>query len=166
MPKKRAKGITLSKVFWLRNSADVKLFREKLLTRQVGLCAVSKVKLVTGALDHDHLDGSVRGVLLNEVNLLEGKYLKLFKKMKLDINHDLSFPDFLINLGTYLKRESTTTLLHYRHMTDSRKKLSRLIKRDLILKLAQDFGIIADSGLLKLEIVQIYMTQWVKLQEK
>ncbi len=168
---RRAKSVSLSKHFWLRNSADIKLYRDKKLAEQGGVCAVSGVPLEVGCLDHCHKagigsEGKCRSVLLSEVNCLEGKYLKLFKRMKLDTKYNLTFPDFLINLGTYLKEDNEDAPLHFKYMDDFRKQVKRYRKDTLLLKLKEEYGIIPDDKLLVSELVQIYMQAWVDEIEK
>lgn len=162
--KKSAKRITLNPNFWLRNSDDVKTYREKVLYEQKGKCAVSGVNITTGCLDHTHIngigeDGRVRGVLLSEVNVLEGRYLKLFNKLKLEQKYDINFPDFLINLGRYLKQDNSNNLLHFKYMEEFRKSVDRLLKDDIQSKLEREFGVKCDG--LKSELVRLYVQCWV-----
>ncbi len=169
--KGRAKGIKLSPEYWLRNSKDIQQYREQALVEQGGVCAVSKVPLITGCLDHCHKDGSgsdgkVRRVLLSEVNCLEGKYLKLFKRMKLDTKYNLTFPEFLINLGTYLQESNEDNLLHFKYMDDFRKQVKRYRKDTLLLKLKEEYDIVPEKDLLVADLVQIYIQKWVDEIEK
>lgn len=168
--RKRSKSVSLDKSFWLRNSAEIQLYRETKLKQQKGVCAVSGVSLEVGTLDHTHKDGcgaegGVRGVLLSEVNTLEGKYLKLFRRMKLDTKYDLTFPEFLISLGEYLQQDNTGTPLHFKYMDDFRKSVKRWRKDTLIKKLYEDFGVKASSGALVRDLVQLYVQNWVDFIE-
>lgn len=168
--RKRSKSVSLDKSFWLRNSAEIQLYREAKLKQQKGVCAVSGVQLEVGTLDHTHqggcgAEGGVRGVLLSEVNTLEGKYLKLFKRMKLDTKYDLTFPEFLIALGEYLQQDNTSTPLHFKYMDDFRKSVKRWRKDTLIKKLYEDFGIEASSSDLVRDLVQLYVQSWVDFIE-
>ena len=109
--KSRSKTVVLDPKFWLRNSKDIALFRENKLKAQKGKCAITGVGLKVGCLDHTHADGigtdgRCRGVLLSEVNMLEGRYLQLFKKAKLDKKYNLDFPSFLVNMGEYLMQKT------------------------------------------------------------
>ena len=169
--RKPAKKVTLDSSLWLRNSQEIRAYRIKKLKSQGSKCAISGVPLETGCLDHTHKDGAgsdgcVRGVLLSEVNMLEGKYLKLFKKMKLDTKYNLTFPEFLINMGTYLQQSNEGNLLHHKYMEDFRKEVKRWRKDTLIRKLKEDFNITVMSELLVADIVQIYMQAWVHNIEK
>ena len=134
---------------------------------QKGLCAVSGTRLNTGVLDHTHeggegWEGRVRGVLLSEVNMLEGRYLKLFNKLKMKQKYGIDFPDFLISLGTYLKQDNSGKPLHFKYMDDKRKQIKRLRKQELVNKLETDFNIHVDGSFLVKDLVQLYMREWVK----
>ena len=164
--KKRSKPLTLSKYHWLRHSADIKAYRECRLASQGGVCAITGVPLTVGCLDHVHVggvgeDGSVRGVLLSEANTLEGRYLKQFNKLKMSEKYGLTFPDFLISMGTYLKEGASSELLHFKYMEEVRKSIARLVKGSILTKLEKDFGIVDAEGLLKAELVKLYMQNWI-----
>lgn len=169
--RKPAKKITLDPEFWLRNSQEIRQYREKKLRDQRGKCAITEVKIDVGCLDHTHKDGigedgCVRGVLLSEANMLEGKYLKLFKKLKLDTKYGIDFPDFLIGMGNYLKQDNSGNLLHHKFMEDYRKQVIRWRKDTLISRLREDFNITVMESLSVSDIVQIYMQAWVHSIEK
>lgn len=161
MPRRkvRSKGITLPEEGWLRNSKEIKNHREQLLSEQDGKCAISEVPLLTGALDHDHTTGHIRGVLLNEVNLLEGRYLKLFNKLKLKEKYGIDFPTFLVNMGEYLKQDYSDNLIHHRHMEDFRKKVNRMLKPKVAEKLEKEYGIVSNGD--KAELVRLYVEAWL-----
>lgn len=164
--KSRAKAISLNKEWWLRGGKDITLHREALLSKQQDKCAISGVDLDTGCLDHCHDTGNCRGVLLSEVNMLEGRFLKLFRKLKLDAKYGLTFPEFLINMGTYLQRDTSENMLHYKYMDDFRKKIKRWRKDTLVLRLNKDFNISVEGKELVAELVQMYMQAWVDEKEK
>ena len=168
--KSRSKPIKLSKSVWVRNAGDIKKHREVTLKNQGGVCAVSGVKVDTGVLDHTHEggigeDGACRGVLLSEVNMLEGRYLKLFKRLKLDSKYGLNFPDFLIALGTYLKQDNSLNPLHHKHMEDFRRKTSRLRKDVLLKSLKKDFNITKEPTTKVKDLVHLYVQSWVSKLE-
>lgn len=169
--KSRAKSVRLSCDFWLRNSREIKTYREDKLKSQKGLCAITGIPLEVGVLDHTHeggcgSEGRCRSVLLSEINMLEGRYLKIFKRLKLDEKYDLTFPELLINMGTYLQKDNSEEPLHFKYMDDFRKKIKRLTKPELISKLKSDFGIPVSKELLFDDIVQIYMQNWIHKLEK
>lgn len=169
--KSRAKSVSLSRDLWLRNSSDIQKYREEKLLEQGGVCAITYIPLETGVLDHTHKDGcgkdgACRGVLLSEVNMLEGRYLQLFKRLKLDVKYGLSFPDFLISMGEYLKQDNQNSPLHFKYMDDFRKQVKRWRKDTLICKLKSDFGVEVDDKVLVKDLVQLYMQSWVdKIEE-
>ena len=161
--KSPAKGIILSDEKWLRK-VKVKEERDKLLLEQEGKCAISTIPIETGALDHDHETGLCRGVLLSEVNMLEGRYLKLFNKLKLSEKYGISFSGMLISMGEYLNKDYSSSKLHYGLMESYRKKISRLTKPVLQDKLLSEYGIISVGD--KKELVRLYVQAWVNALEE
>jgi hypothetical protein len=164
--KSRSKSIRLSQVYWLRNARDIKTYRESELFEQEGMCAITGLPLEVGVLDHSHAcgagsEGRVRGVLLSEVNCLEGKYLKAFQRMKLDTKYGLDFPTFLINMGEYLLQDNSEKPYHYKFMDDLRKYIKRLTKPILASKLKSDFDIQVDDNTLHRDMVHLYVQTWV-----
>ncbi len=155
--KSPAKGITLPKG-WLKKT-EVKESRELLLRYQGGKCAISGVALTTGALDHDHSGGHIRGVLLSEINMLEGRYLKLFNKLKLKEKYGIDFADMLFCMGQYLKEDYSDNDIHFGVMEAFRKKINRLTKPVLESKLLSDYGITSTGD--KKELVRLYVQAWV-----
>lgn len=158
-----AKGITLPEG-WLRNSSEVKSFREERLLEQQGCCAITGYSIATGCLDHCHENGRVRGVLCSEANSLEGRFLSLFKRMKVEDKYGITFPEFLINMGKYLSTDNTSEPLHHKHMEDFRKSINRLKKDEIITLLKEDFGVelVAD----KRELVRGYVQAWIDNQKE
>lgn len=156
-----AKGIILPKD-WLRNAKEVKEFREELLKSQDGLCAVTEFPVKVGCLDHCHKEGKIRGVLCSEANSLEGRFMSLFKRMKVEEKYQITFPQFLINMGEYLLKDNTCEPIHHKHMEDFRKSINRLKKDEIIILLKEDFGIelVAD----KRELVRAYVQAWIDNQ--
>jgi hypothetical protein len=155
-----SKPIKLNPDIWVRQG-DIKTVRKHKLKEQFGKCAVTGIKLYVGALDHSHENGKCRGVLCQDVNMLEGRFLKLFKKSKIEEKYQISFSDFLINLGNYLKIDNTHEKYHYLYMTDFRKVIRRLGKDKLINLLYEDFNIVMSDSASLDEIVHTYMQLWV-----
>lgn len=174
--KKRAKAIKLNPKLWLRNAKDIQAYRKAELFEQEGKCAISGLPLDEDTrnpcLDHTHAcgvgsEGKVRGVLLSEVNCLEGKYLKGFRKMKLDTKFGLDFPTFLINMGTYLKQSNEHKPLHYKFMSDYRDHVKRFNRATLVSRLNKDFNIYSLVTEAHPELVRKYMQAWVdKVEDK
>lgn len=164
--KQRAKSVRLNQLYWLRNASDIKQYREELLAAQGGVCAITGIPLETGVLDHCHDNGRCRGVIDMQVNGLEGRYLSLFKKSRIGEKYNLTFPEFLINLGTYLQKDNSDKPLHFKLMDDKRRQVSRLTRPELIKLCEKEFDIEIDSSILVKDIVQIYMQMWVdKLED-
>jgi hypothetical protein len=161
--KKPHKGIRLSSGVWVK-SREIKGVRDNTLLKQGQCCAISGVPLTTGALDHDHASGLIRGVLLSEVNMLEGRYLKLFSKLKLKEKYGIDFAEMLVSMGMYLKQDYSANPLHSKHMEDFRKKISRNTIPTINTMLISDFGIAIEGT--KLDLVATYVQCWVdKLEE-
>lgn len=168
--KSREKGVTLPREYWLRNT-DIAKYREEVLTEQKGFCAITGFPLETGVLDHTHergcgKEGACRGVLLSEANMLEGRYLQLFQGLKLDVKYGLTFPEFLINMGTYLQKDNSEQPLHPKYMDDFRKKVKRWKKETLIKKLKEDFDVEVEEKTLVKDLVQLYVQTWVDKQKQ
>jgi hypothetical protein len=153
-----AKDITLPED-WLRNPSEVKSFREERLSNQKGCCAITGYPITTGCLDHCHENGKVRGVLCSEANSLEGRFLSLFKRMKVEEKYNITFPEFLINMGNYLSADNSEEPVHHKHMEDFRKSINRLKKDEITTLLKEDFGVelVAD----KRELVRVYVQAWI-----
>lgn len=170
--RKRSKTINLNPEIWVRSSDDIKYIRSQKLKSQGGKCEVSKAEILTGVLDHAHCDssssedGRLRGVLASEVNMLEGRFLKLFKRSKIEDKYGITFEDFLINLGEYLKQDNTQEKYHFKYMDDFRKQVRRWGKPKLIERLENDFGIVMSDKTLVAELVQVYVQNWVYEVEK
>ena len=126
---------------------------------QQGLCAITGYPIDTGCLDHCHTNGKVRGVLCSEANTLEGRFLSLFKRMKVEEKYSISFEDFLINMGTYLKQDNSKQQYHHKFMEDFRKKVNRLLKEDIRVMLLTDYDIESSGD--KRELVQLYTQAYV-----
>lgn len=161
-----AKKILLSPNVWVRSGEDIKIYRKYYLKRQNGCCAVTKIKLKDGVLDHCHTTGRCRGVLDSQVNMLEGRFLKLFNKSKIGEKYNISFEDFLISLGMYLKNDYTKEKLHYKFMDDFRKQVTRWKKDYLLQRLEDDFNMKLSSATLVKDLVQMYVQNWVYAVEK
>ena len=159
--KKKSRPIKLNPLFWIRNSKEVQEGREDVLNGQSGKCAVSGLDLEVGTYDHNHSSGEVRGVLHSEINLLEGRYLKLFNKLKLEKRFGLTFHEVLSGMGGYLEKDYSDQKLHFRYMTDFRKKVEKLNKGVILSKLKREYSITPEEGLLKEQLVQTYVQAWV-----
>ncbi|MCP4985252.1 MAG: hypothetical protein GY928_04025, partial [Colwellia sp.] len=121
----RAKPVKLSPKYWVSGAKAIREHRDSMLVEQEGRCAISHLPLSesNSVLDHCHADGAgtdgrCRGVLESQVNMLEGRYLKLFKKAKLKEKFGLDFPSFLVNMGLYLQQDNSKQKFHYAYMDD------------------------------------------------
>lgn len=169
-----AKVVTLDNRIWIKQGIDLTKYRTAKLKEQKGKCAVTGAKITTGVLDHAHEDcenpyqedGRVRGVLASDVNMLEGRFLRLFKRARIGEKYNISFPDFLINLGNYLRIDNSENKFHFKYMDDLRKRVKTWLKDDIILRLKDDFGIVASEKMDKSMLVQMYVQAWVKEVEE
>lgn len=164
--KSPSKPITLSDEVWLRNSKEITTYREQLLKGQGNVCPITLEYMESGVLDHVHiegigLDGQVRGVLSQKANLLEGYFLKIFKRFKVEENCGADFPTFLIRLGQYLQQDRTGNPLHFKYMDEMRKKVQRKTIPVLLEMLESDFNITANKTTSKRDLVQLYIQNWV-----
>lgn len=178
--KSRAKAIKLSKEYWLRNNKEIKAYRDAELLEQDYRCAISFLPLddSNSCLDHQHMcgdglpqgdiltDGRVRGVLQRDLNLLEGKYLSYFKRMKLGERFNLNFADTLVNMGLYLQQDNSDKPLHYKFAADWRSYISKLTKVEILSKLKNEFGIEPDKTTLKRDLVRLFVQEWVDRLEE
>ena len=171
----RASPIKLDPKVWVRSGKSITDYRESLLLDQEGVCAISGLPLTNSnsVLDHAHscsppsnVDGKCRGVLLSEINMLEGRYLKLFKKSKLGEKYGLTFPELLINMGQYLQQDNSEYKYHYAYMSDLRKHISRLRKDKIDDILLKDFNMVAKETTEKRELVRLHIQCFVDLIEE
>ena len=158
--KKPHKKILLNGI-WLKNYKDVKSYKDSL----DNTCCITGEVSDSLVLDHTHIngigdDGRVRGLLCSEVNMLEGRFLSLFKRSGVEGKYDITFPDFLINMGQYLKEDNSNKPYHYLYMDEMRKRVNRLNIKELKNKLEEEYGISGAMGTKK-ELVQMYIQLWV-----
>jgi hypothetical protein len=162
----KSKVVILDPRIWVKSS-EIKKEREMKLRKQKGRCAITGVLLKENAVyDHCHEDGvgesgRFRGVIASEVNMLEGRFLQLFKRAKIQNKYGISFEDFLINLGYYLKQDNTQEKFHHRYMDDFRKVVKRWTVTKLVDTLKEDFNIVVSPNTPKEELVQMYVQHWV-----
>ena len=178
----RALPVTLNPEVWLRGSVDIAKYRESVLIDQDFMCAVSGLPLErdgsNSCLDHKHVgscekhyqdEGKVRGVLEPQVNLLEGQFLKLYKKSSLYEKYGLSFSELLINMGGYLQKDNSNHPYHKEVMTTYRKQIQRLTKRAIVDKISKDFNKTVDINNKKEVLVQeccFYFVERIEQKER
>jgi hypothetical protein len=94
---------------------DIKTLREDLLTENE-ICPLCECIILDPVLDHDHVEGHVRGVLCRRCNSLEGILLSRFKRAGL--MNIISFSKFVQNLSDYINAEP----LPYMHPKGNKPK--------------------------------------------
>jgi hypothetical protein len=171
--KKRSKSIVLDPRIWVK-STDIKAAKDEKLKEQDGNCAIHRQPPDKPVLDHAHIfynenydtnpyieEGRIRGVLESDLNMLEGRYLKIYNRAKIQEKYDISFPDMLINMGEYLKLDNSEQKFHYMYMNEMRKRVKCWRKDYLLERLKLDFQLEPSKETLVSELVQLYMQHWV-----
>ena len=147
---------------WLNTQSKINEYSKLLIEQQSNKCAVTGEELTRPVLDHSHLSGRCRQVIESKINLVEGKYLKLFNKY-IKSHYDFGFADFLILLGEYLKTEQMEAPLHYKIIEAEKKRISRwrietlydkLVEKGLTLNAVTDYT--------KHQITEVWLNQFIK----
>lgn len=173
----RAKPIKLDPDIWLRNSKDIALYRDKELLHQDYKCGISGLPLTVSnsCLDHCHFyscggdyqkEGKVRGVLERQINLLEGQFLKSFKRSGLQDKYGLIFSEVLMGMAEYLQEDNKTKPYHPEIVTTLRKHMNRLNRAQITERLLQDFNIVKESTEVKRDLVHYYCQAFVDTVEE
>lgn len=112
-------------------TTEIPLYKRTILERQLYKCALCRIDLRTVplkdiCLDHDHINGNIRGVLCRNCNGAEGKVFNLARRCKRDAT-PLYWLDRLL---TYLKAhaEKPSGIYHSTHRTDDEKRIKRNAK--------------------------------------
>lgn len=103
---------------------DLPKYREELLDKQGGLCAVCQQPIEKDpVLDHDHETGHCRGVLHRECNAVEGKLINWLRRFKIDQTR------FLEGVLAYWDAEHNQNPIHPKHKTEVEKEILRLKRK-------------------------------------
>lgn len=147
-------------LLWLENQNQVNKYRQKLQTKQNNVCAVTGITLIRPVLDHNHQTGKCRNVIESKINMVEGKYLKIFNKY-LAKHYDFDFGEFLIMLGEYINSETTDSPLHFKIIEVEKRRVSKwkieVLKNKLNLPQTAKYS--------KQEIVNMWIEQFIKQKE-
>ena len=105
-------------------ASKVKAYREAMLAKQGGVCALTHYPLSAdqAVLDHCHKTGHIRGVIHRGVNSLLGKLENNAPR------YGVSPPMMAAmgaNLRDYLGQDHTVNPLHYTHKTEDEKRIRR-----------------------------------------
>lgn len=176
--KKRSKRVTLDDRMWVK-STEVSNIRKSKLDKQGGNCAIHGKPPDKPVLDHVHLfyegnydinpyieEGRCRGVLESDLNMIEGRYLKLYQNARIQEKYNISFPDMLVNMGKYLKLDNSSEKFHYMYVDEMRKKIKYWRKDHLLLRLKEDYNLEPSRDTLMADLVQLYLQYWVYEIEK
>jgi len=171
----RAKAVKLDPDVWLRGSKAISDYRASELIEQDNLCSISFLPLTTtnsvadhlhfGGMCPDQIEGKLRGILLSEINLMEGKFLRTFKKSKINEKYGLTFPELLINMGLYLQKDNSEKPYHFEVMTTLRNHIKRLTREEIASKIRSEFKLEACEKEPKGELVRRYVQSFVDLIE-
>lgn len=120
---------------------DIKVWRDKLLKKQGGICLLCKKPIHDDpVLDHCHDTGKIRGVLHRQCNHAEGRIKDWIKRTGRD---NLPVP-FLWSLIDYLMADYSKNPTHPTHKTETEKQIlllkrkQRKVKRPETKKKYQD----------------------------
>jgi len=104
---------------------DIRLWREKLLKKQKGICPLCQEELIAeeAVLDHCHVTGHIRGALHNGCNRAEGKAINWIYRTK--CNDPVVFAK---NLSKYWNKDFSKLPVHPKHRTIEQKKEIRNAK--------------------------------------
>ena len=171
----RAKPVKLDPEVWLRGSKAISQYRASELIEQDYLCGISSLPLTAdnsvadhlhfGGMCPDQIEGKLRGILLSEINLMEGKFLRTFKKSKVNEKYGLTFPELLISMGLYLQKDNSEKPYHFEVMTTLRNHIKRLTKEQIVSKIQTEFKLEACKTEPKVELVRRYVQAFVELVE-
>ena len=115
--------------------AEISIVREQIRKAQGNKCVLcggsfSDAKLVkkklvpklVATLDHNHINGAIRGVLCNNCNGIEGKIHNRVNRAK----RDITITEWLENLVAYWKKheKAATPYIHPTHKTKDEKRLA------------------------------------------
>lgn len=164
--KKRRESIPLNPEYWLRNTADIRLWSEANKPAD-GLCPVLKYKPTRWTCDHDHFDLKVRGMLSQPANTWEGYVVKYFQKYCSKYT-DLSVSEALRNLADYLETDYwLANKLHHRGIETQRKYLERLTKDQIAIAAKTEFDLRLDpTALTQEQMIVLYLEAFIKKHEE
>lgn len=105
---------------------ELKMYRDKLLKEQGGLCYLCEKPIEPGneTLDHSHETGHCRRVLCRQCNGAEGRILHWAKRSGAD-----DVQQFLLNLSDYWLIDFKDTPIHPTHLTEKQKQIKALKKK-------------------------------------
>jgi len=164
--KQKKIAVELNPDLWLRNTEDVRKWREEHKPKS-GLCPILEIKPKVWTLDHDHATGEVRGVISSLSNLAEGRLNKVYEKYLAQHTH-LSFSEVIRNLADYLESEEYfENILHHRLVEDQRKHLNRCTKATIAIKAKNSYDLdLNEDEMSKEEMIYAYLVEFVKAYEE
>lgn len=156
--------IKLNKTLWVSTDKEKSLLRNSLLQEQGFIDPVLQEPVVKPCLDHDHVEGYVRGVLGYKVNLFEGSVTKLWGR-HLEADAKISMSQALRNLADYLEKDYTTNPLHGKYVDDQKAALRRMTVETIHRRALEDLGLVLVDGD-KADLIRQYLEEFVKKTEE
>ena len=158
------KKVELNPDIWLRNTEDIRNFREQVLKLNGGVCEMTGETVKRPALDHSHVTGQVRGVISQHNNTMEGYVNKYFNKYVK--NHTtLTKSEWLRSLANYYESDWSTRLLHFKTVTNKEDQLNRLTKDAICAEIFNSYGIDLTEkcdNMVKLDLINEYIKRFVE----
>lgn len=156
--------IKLSKSHWVSSDKDKTALRQTLLNDQGNIDPILKEPVTKPCLDHDHVEGYVRGVLSSRVNLFEGSVTKLWGR-HLEGHTQTSLSEALRNMADYLERDYSDNPLHGKFVDDQKSALRRMTIETINRRAMDDLGIVLVDGD-KAELIRQYLEEFVRKAEE
>lgn len=141
---------------WVSTPKQITTLKNKLLKQQQNICPILKEPIIKPCLDHDHVEGYVRGVIGSRINLFEGQVTKLWGKYLSD-HTDISLSNALRNLADYLEVDHQDSILHSGIIKDQQKALKRMTKETLVRRAKEDLGLVFNLTMPSSEMIETYL---------
>lgn len=161
----KAIRVSLNKDFWVSGPKSIAAYRDELLSRQGGVCAILGEAIQIPCLDHDHYDGKCRGVIGPHLNLFEGQIQKLWSK-HMEGRTSLTMSEVLRRLADYLEKDHSDMKFHGEVVAELKRSLKRWTKETIARNGLANFGITIDQSLDKGEMITQYVVEFVRRLEE
>lgn len=154
--------VPLDEDLWVK---DIPTLRKKMIKDQGGLDPVLNEKLEKPCLDHDHMDGRVRGVLSQKTNTFEGFVLKLWIK-HIAGTSECSISEGLRRLADYWETDCSNNKLHPGMIEDMKKKLKPLAPETIVRWAEERLGYAMELKEDKSEMVSEFLIEYARQLEE
>ena len=75
-------------------------------------CPISKALMTNPVIDHDHINGMVRGVIDGEANALMGRAENAYKRLSPRLKDNITLPELLRNMADFIENPPIKDVLH------------------------------------------------------